>query len=171
MLLLGFLLWAVLEVWVAALVAGEIGLGWTLVALLAVSVGGLVATRRQGRGAWRAIRTEAEAGRSPNRQVVDGLLILFGGLLLFLPGFVSGALGLLLLVPPVRTGVAAGLGALLWSRVTRFAGGGRFRVVSFGVGGAAAASRRWSDRRSGEVIDGQGWEVPPEGSRELPPAD
>ncbi len=41
-------------------------------------------------------------GRPPGREALDGVLILLGGLLVLLPGFVSDVLGLLCLLPPTR---------------------------------------------------------------------
>ena len=41
-------------------------------------------------------------GRVPGRELVDGLLVLFGGALMLPPGFATDALGLSLLFPPTR---------------------------------------------------------------------
>ena len=38
----------------------------------------------------------------PGRELVDGLLVLFAGALMLTPGFVTDAIGLLLLLPPSR---------------------------------------------------------------------
>jgi UPF0716 protein FxsA len=38
----------------------------------------------------------------PAREVIDGGLIMFGGLLLLTPGFITDFLGLVLLIPPTR---------------------------------------------------------------------
>ena len=38
----------------------------------------------------------------PHREVVDGVLIIFGGAFLITPGFITDILGLLLLIPPTR---------------------------------------------------------------------
>src|SRR6059036_4351493 len=41
-------------------------------------------------------------GRTPAREVVDGALVVIGGVLLMIPGFITDAVGLLLLLPPTR---------------------------------------------------------------------
>jgi UPF0716 protein FxsA len=43
----------------------------------------------------------------PAREVLDGALIVFGGLLLLTPGFLTDVLGLVLLIPPTRALVRA----------------------------------------------------------------
>src|SRR5690349_18521410 len=100
--LIGLFLLAVVEIWVAILVAGWIGVGWTLLALLAMSMCGVWLLRREGRGVWAEANAEVRAGRAPTRQLLDGAMVLVGGTLLVIPGFVTGVLGLLLLAPPVR---------------------------------------------------------------------
>ena len=46
-----------------------------------------------------------DEGRVPGRELVDGVLILFAGALLLTPGFVTDAVGLLLLLPPIRAAI------------------------------------------------------------------
>ena len=38
----------------------------------------------------------------PGREVLDGVLVIFGGAFLLTPGFVTDVLGAILLVPPTR---------------------------------------------------------------------
>ncbi|MER5309590.1 FxsA family membrane protein [Streptomyces sp. NPDC002773] len=112
---LGVAAWLVLEIWLLSLVAGAAG-GLTVFALL---VGGAVlgatVMKRAGRRAFRNLtstfqqaQAAAQAGampQAPDRTASEdrnGFLML-GGLLLMIPGLVSDAAGLLLLVPPVRS--------------------------------------------------------------------
>src|SRR3989442_678077 len=67
---------------------------------------GYVVARAQGLAVFRRWRAATAAGVMPEEGLVDGLLVLLGGFLLALPGVISDALGLLLLVPPVRRRVA-----------------------------------------------------------------
>jgi len=43
------------------------------------------------------------AGRIPHREVIDGVLVIFGGAFLLTPGFLTDIVGLLLLLPPTRS--------------------------------------------------------------------
>jgi UPF0716 protein FxsA len=79
-----------------------VGIAWALGAVLALSVLGGWLVPRQGVRAWRRFRAAAAEGRPPGRQVTDGLVGLIGALLLAAPGFLTGAAGALLFVPPVR---------------------------------------------------------------------
>nr|MDT0657643.1 FxsA family protein [Micromonospora sp. DSM 115978] len=93
---------AVLEFAAFVLLGQLIGYGWTILLVVAASTAGLLLLRREGMRAWRGFRAAAEAGRPPGAEVTDGLIGLLAGLLLAMPGLVSGAVGLLLTVPPVR---------------------------------------------------------------------
>ena len=97
------LLLALLVLEVAALVAVAqlVGLSWTLLLLVALSVLGGWLLRREGVRAWRRFRAAAQSG-PPGLQATDGLVGLGGALLLAVPGFVTAAAGLSLLLPPVR---------------------------------------------------------------------
>jgi len=90
------------ELYVIVLVAHAIGFAPALALLLAVSLLGGSLVRREGARTWRRFRAGVETGRSPDREVVDGALLLLGGALLVPPGFVTDAVGLLLVLPVTR---------------------------------------------------------------------
>ncbi len=79
-----------------------IGPAWTILLLAADSVIGALLLRSQGRTAWRRFNEVLSAGRMPHREVQDGVLVIFGGALLVTPGFITDAVGLMLLIPPTR---------------------------------------------------------------------
>ncbi len=148
------------ELWVAVQVAQAVGPGWTLLALAAATLLGIWVMRIAGASWWGALRAGRLEGRLPDgREVADAGLMFLAGLLLFLPGFVSDGVGLVLLVPPVRDGVQH----VVTRWFTR-----RFTAVT-GPGGTTI----WT--RSSEVIRGEvvREDVPPEGGRPpaLPPGE
>ncbi|MGZ4187929.1 MAG: FxsA family protein [Solirubrobacteraceae bacterium] len=97
--------WPLLELFVAFEVSQLIGVTYTvLLILLSVPVG-IWAVRSQGRVVWRRLTDGIAAGRPPARAVLDGALVLIGGVLFILPGFVSDVFGALLLLPPSRAGL------------------------------------------------------------------
>jgi UPF0716 protein FxsA len=104
MFLLVFLLILVpaAELFVIIQVGEAIGALPTLALLLASSILGGTLLRSQGRLAWRRFRAALAAGRAPGREVVDGALVVLGGSLLIVPGFISDVVGLFLLLPPTR---------------------------------------------------------------------
>jgi UPF0716 protein FxsA len=95
------------ELYVFVQAAHALGFGAALLLLIAVSVFGGWLVKREGIGVWRRLRQQVDRGEPPARGVLDGMLLLVAGLLVVVPGFVTGALGLLLLIPPVRAGVRA----------------------------------------------------------------
>ncbi|MBM9466769.1 FxsA family protein [Nakamurella leprariae] len=96
------LVFVLLEIVVLLAVGSWIGVGWTLLALLASTVLGVLLARREGARALRALSGAGRRGALPAEEVTDGLLIALGGVLFIVPGFVSDLLGLLLLLPPTR---------------------------------------------------------------------
>src|SRR5919106_4656064 len=97
-----FILVPLAELYVILKVGDAIGAVWTIALLAADSVLGSVLLRTQGRSVWRRFNEALGAGRMPHREVVDGVLIIFGGAFLITPGFLTDVVGLLLLLPPTR---------------------------------------------------------------------
>ena len=93
---------------VFVLVAGWIGLGWTILAALATSALGVVLLARQGTKALADLRDRARSRRSAGRELGDAGLVAAGGLLMVLPGFIGDLVGLLCLLPVTR-GLVRGL--------------------------------------------------------------
>jgi UPF0716 protein FxsA len=104
-LILVFVVVPLVELAVFVQVAQWIGVVNTTLLLLLVSVVGIFVVRHQGIGVYRRVREQMRAGVVPAADLVNGLLVLIAGLLLIIPGFVTDAIGLLLLLPPVRAGV------------------------------------------------------------------
>jgi UPF0716 protein FxsA len=101
-LIAAFIVLPLLELYVIFKVGDEIGWLWTILILAADSVLGSLLLRSQGRAIWRRFNEAVGMGRVPHREVVDGVLVIFGGALLITPGFVTDVVGLILLVPPTR---------------------------------------------------------------------
>ncbi len=79
-----------------------IGPWWTLVLLVVSSFLGAWLWRREGTRAWRALVRAFESGRMPAGELTDAALVLVGGLLLMLPGFLTDIVGLFFLLPLTR---------------------------------------------------------------------
>ena len=92
----------IVEITVMIQIGQLIGVVNTIGLLLLVSLIGAWIVKRQGLGVVARIREQRMAGRLPAAAVFDGALILVAGVLLVIPGFVTDALGLLLLIPPIR---------------------------------------------------------------------
>jgi UPF0716 protein FxsA len=121
-------LWPIAELFVAIKVAEAIGVLLTVILLLAGWPIGMWLAKARGRAAWRRLSAAVAAGRPPGREVIDGALVLVGGLLLIVPGFITDILGLLLLAPTravARGAIARNFQSRVVMAATRFSGAPR----------------------------------------------
>jgi UPF0716 protein FxsA len=91
------------ELYVILKVGDAIGVVPTIALLAADSVLGSMLLRAQGRSVWRRFNETMAAGRIPHRELIDGVLVIFGGAFLITPGFLTDIVGVLLLVSPSRS--------------------------------------------------------------------
>lgn len=158
MLLVLLLLLPIAELFVFVQVAGSFGFLNALFGAVAATVVGIWLVKQQGLGVLRRANQKVERGEAPTDEVVNGTLLLLAGILLLAPGFVTGAVGLLLLLPPVRALLRGSLrrrfaaGPIVIARSTRIGGPGT------GFPGAG-----FPPSRRGEVLDADSWEEPPTG--------
>jgi UPF0716 protein FxsA len=122
----GLLLLPILEIVVIVAVGQAIG-GWqTCLLIVATSLLGAWLIRREGGRAWRALEQAVRSGRMPAREIADGVVVLVGGSLLVVPGFITDLLGLLLVLPftrPIaRSMLAAVISRRLLAQTERFTG-------------------------------------------------
>ena len=87
----------IIEITLFVQIGGAIGLGWTLLVILATAMLGARAIRRQGIDALARAQAQMATGKPPVGEIVHGVLILMAGIFLLTPGFMTDALGLLLL--------------------------------------------------------------------------
>jgi UPF0716 protein FxsA len=102
--------WLVLEIWLLTLVAGAAGGFAVFLLLLAALVLGAVVIKRAGRRAFGDLNEALRSGGTPSARRGGNALMMLGGLLLMIPGMISDAVGLLLLVPPVQRAVSRSAG-------------------------------------------------------------
>ncbi|MDA0165133.1 FxsA family protein [Solirubrobacter ginsenosidimutans] len=102
LLILLFIIVPIAELAVLIQVGQLIGVWWTIALLIADALLGSYLLRTQTRSAWRRFNEALEGGRIPHREVIDGVLVIFGGVLLLTPGFITDIFGLLFLFPPTR---------------------------------------------------------------------
>lgn len=102
LLLALFVIVPILEIYVIIQVGQAIGALWTIALLIVDSIAGSLLMKSQGRASWRRFQVALAEGRMPAREVLDGVLVVFGGAFLLTPGFCSDILGAFLLLPPTR---------------------------------------------------------------------
>ena len=97
-----FVIVSLVEIYLFVLVGQAIGALNTIGLVILISLTGAWLTKREGLGVLRRLRTQVDNGRMPTNELIDGVLILIGGVMLVVPGFITDFCGLLLLFPPSR---------------------------------------------------------------------
>lgn len=144
--LLLFIVMPIVEI--AVLLRVGDALGWlpTLAIVIITAVLGTSMLRQQGMATLARARQRMGAGQMPAQQLLEGVLLLIGGVLLLTPGFVTDAFGFACLIPVTRRWLAAQLA----SRAKIFGSG-----VIIGGGGVPGAGEKIDDRGSfDEASDG-----------------
>jgi UPF0716 protein FxsA len=168
LLIVLFIVVPIAELYVIIQVGQLIGVGPTLVLLLADAVLGSMLLKHEGRSAWRRFNEALAARRFPGREVADGALIIVGGTLLLTPGFITDIFGLFFLLPPTRA-----ISRRILKRLTI----GRFAIVGASTGGFGPfgpPSGGPESRPSRDYdVEGTAEEVPPQsdGDPRLPRSD
>jgi len=101
-LILIFTVLPALELAVLIKIGAQIGVGSTLMIIILTGVAGAALARYQGFIILNKIQQELNKGQMPSSQLMDGLMILVGGITLLTPGFITDTIGLLLLIPLTR---------------------------------------------------------------------
>lgn len=97
-----FLLYPIIEL-IGLIIAGRIlGIGLTLFIILATGILGVLVLRLAGLTTVIGIKQRLAQGEAPNKEMINGMLLGFGGILLFLPGLLGDIVGILLIIPFTR---------------------------------------------------------------------
>jgi UPF0716 protein FxsA len=102
-LFLAFTIIPIVEIAIFLMLGQAIGIWPTLLGILVTAVLGAVLLRVQGMTLLAEIRETIGRGRLPARALADAMLVGIAGVLLLTPGYFTDVLGILLLVPPVRS--------------------------------------------------------------------
>jgi UPF0716 protein FxsA len=101
-LLLIFIIIPALEIGLFILSGNTIGVIPTMILIILSGIIGAYLVKYQGLETLRKVRLQLQNGIIPRKEIVDGICILFGGILLLTPGFITDIIGLILLLPPTR---------------------------------------------------------------------
>ncbi len=121
-----FVVFPLIELGVVIAVADWIGIVPTIAALIAMSAIGVWLVKREGLGVVRRTREAMNQGEVPGGEMLDAAMLTIAGFLCFVPGFISGTIGLLLLIGPLRRPVGRRI-VRRWTRVGSFVGMSRRR--------------------------------------------
>jgi UPF0716 protein FxsA len=101
-LLIVFTIVPIVELYVLLEAGRQIGVGATIGMIFLTGIAGAYLARSQGFNLINKIQTELNQGRIPAEELMDGAIILAGGLLLLTPGFCTDLFGFTLLTPMTR---------------------------------------------------------------------
>jgi len=101
-LFLAFTLIPFLEIYLLIEVGTVIGSLNTIALVILTGFAGAYLARMQGMQTMLRVRSSLQQGNMPTEDLIDALLIFVAGIVLFTPGFITDAAGLLVLFPPTR---------------------------------------------------------------------
>lgn len=91
-----------LEIGLLVLSGQAIGLVPTVLLIITTGILGAYLAKKQGIETIRKAQRDMQYGQMPGDAIMDGICILVGGVVLLTPGFITDALGFLLLLPATR---------------------------------------------------------------------
>ncbi|MFM8330181.1 MAG: FxsA family protein [Candidatus Methylumidiphilus sp.] len=107
--LLALLALPILEIYLLIQIGSLVGFLPTLALLFGAAGLGTYLLQTQGWTTWNRVQQSLNRGELPAAELVNGAVIMAGGALLLLPGFLSDVAGLLCLIPFSRRLLAAWL--------------------------------------------------------------
>ena len=102
-LFLAFTLIPLAELYLLVTIGTHIGVGPTIAIVLGTGIAGAWLAKQQGLATLGRIQASLGQGIMPAEELLDGALLLVGGVLLVTPGLLTDLAGLSLLIPPTRT--------------------------------------------------------------------
>jgi len=142
-----FVVMPIAEISVLIKVGSSIGTLNTILFVIATAILGAYLVRQQGFATLTKLQQEASAGRMPAMQLAEGVALLFAGAVLLTPGFITDAIGFVLLTPPIRRGI-----------ISWFANQG-FTKMQTNYRGAGSSGHPFSTSQTshddGQIIEGE----------------
>lgn len=149
-LFLLFIIMPIAEIAVLIQVGGTIGVWTTIGIVILTAVIGTTMLRHQGLATLNKAQMRMQQGEMPAQQMLEGILLLIGGVLLLTPGFITDFFGFATLIPQSREFLAKKLTERSVGHI--FVGGSSF--------GAGVAPKSAENRDTG-TSNGPRAQVPP----------
>lgn len=96
-----------------------IGVFDTMMIIIATGVSGAFLARYQGFVTINKIQNQLNRGQMPTTEMMDGLMILVGGVVLLTPGLITDSFGLLLLIPFTRSLIKKWVSKIISQKIER----------------------------------------------------
>ena len=105
-LLLLFIALPLVELAILIKIGQLIGFWWTIAIVVATAILGASVLHAQGFQVIRKVQASMARGEPPIAPVIDGAFLFIAGMCLMTPGLITDTIGLLLLIPPLRSWIA-----------------------------------------------------------------
>ena len=128
-ILLLFIFVPIIEIALFIQVGDAVGLWPTISLVLITAFVGASLVRSQGLQTLKSVQERLSQGEMPAQQIFEGVMLAVSGILLLTPGFMTDAMGMLVLLPVPRAIIAK---YLMSKMVVKSVGGGGFGAHSFG---------------------------------------
>ena len=142
-LLFLFIFIPIAELYLLIMVGARIGFLPTIGLIVFTGILGASLARQQGLSTLAKIQSELKSGRPPTDKLIEGAMIVVGGIVLITPGILTDLFGFALMVPKFRKGIAASLKKSL---------GGNFSTIRPNTGGKPGDKDSFKNSRD-DVID------------------
>ena len=130
LLLLMFTVVPALELYLLFSIGAQIGGLNTIIIIITTGILGAGLAKSQGLQILKDMQTKANQGELPGDQIIQGLMVFAGGLLLLTPGFMTDIIGFSLVLPGTRHLIMV----LVKSRLHQSIKNGNFHMRGFGMG-------------------------------------
>lgn len=136
MIFLLYLIFPIVEIYLL-IKAGKLLGFWPIFAIVVLTAWlGSRLVKYEGFQVLNQLRQRAAQGQSPHKEMLEGCVLLIGGLLLIAPGFMTDTLGLLCLIPLTRKRIAKWLEGWIMKKIRS----GRVQVFTSGFGGGFSST-------------------------------
>ncbi|WP_096153004.1 MULTISPECIES: FxsA family protein [Bacillus] len=115
-----------LEIWLLIFSGKTLGVLVTILLIIFTGVLGAWLAKYQGIEALRKAQQQMSYGQMPGDVIIDGLCILVGGVVLLTPGFLTDALGFMLLIPTTRNFIKP----LIYNTLRKLVDRGQFIIIN-----------------------------------------
>jgi len=119
----------IIELAILIEIGSRVGTFHTIMLIITTGIVGALLAQSQGLAVIRKIQEELSFGRPPAGELVDGLFVLVGGLLLVTPGIITDIVGFALLLPITRNIIKQWLIRKIQSNISR--GSRDFTSINF----------------------------------------
>ncbi|MCW2810015.1 MAG: Cytoplasmic rane protein FsxA [Friedmanniella sp.] len=150
------------EIWLIVEVGRSIGVLPTVALLVAEALLGGWLIRREGSRTWAAVTEALRTSRVPSGELADAALVLVGGVLLMLPGFLTDLIGFFFLLPLTRPLARRILGFFVARRIHRMGTGAQRGPGGMVIEGETVPEAPGAGRRpegptiiTGQIDDGR----------------